>query len=471
MSPVCDLLITGAEVVAEHGARQANVVVSDGVIAEIGDAAPRARRRIDAEGLVLLPGGVDPHTHLNSDWPFMDERRPADGFLTGTRAAAAGGITTVCDFVYHLGDEGLVDAAERVRRDAMATACVDVALHVVVSELRNSFAAELEPLVAAGFPSFKFYTQLSDFVRHAASYIDLFVGIGAARGLSMFHCEDAAIIDYCCRSLATAGKSAPRHYPESKPPEVEESATAWVLNLASVASVPAYIVHLSSSVALDLAVAARARGSAVIVETRPLYLHLTADSFDAPDEEAALFIGTPPLREDADRKRLWDGIATGEIEVVGSDHVGFTRAQKYCSGDTLHTVPKGVSNLETMIPMLYSEGVRTGRISLERLAQITSTGPAKIFGLYPRKGVIREGSDADLCLLDPNERRIVAGERHHSAADFDLFDGIEVTGWPVLTVSRGDIVYEQGAVRGEAGRGRFVPGEPFQAHQLGGREI
>jgi dihydropyrimidinase len=454
----CDLLIAGAEVVAESGVRRTNVAVTGGIVESIGDEAPLAVRTIDGDGLVLLPGGVDPHTHLNSVWPFGEERRPADDFASGTRAAAAGGITTVCDFVYHLGGETLVEAAVRVDETAAAGACIDYALHVVVSELRDSFREEVEPLVEAGFPSFKFYTQLPDFVARAPQYIDLLHRIGAVGGLAMFHCEDADIIDYCCQSLAAAGKTAPRHYPESKPPEVEESATAWALNLSSVASVPAYIVHLSSAVALQLALDARARGADVLVETRPLYLHLTIDRFDAPDEEAAMYVGTPPLRTSADRDRLWSALGGGEIEAVGSDHVGFTRAQKYVPGDTLHTVPKGVANLESMLPMLYSDGVRSGRLTLERLAEVTSTLPAKIFGLYPRKGVIREGSDADFCLLDPNERRTISGRSLHSSADFDLFEGTEVVGWPVLTVSRGEVVFEDGVIRGRPGRGRFVPG-------------
>ena len=461
----CDLLIAGGEVVTESGVRTAHVAARDGRIVSIGDEAPPASRTIDADGLLVLPGAVDAHTHLNSEWPFADERRPADDFASGSRAAAAGGITTVCDFVYHLGDETLAEATERVRAKAEATSCVDVALHVVVSELRDGFRDELEALVDDGCPSFKFYTQLPDFVDRAPQYIDLFHRIGELGGLAMFHCEDAAIIEYCCMALADAGKTAPRHYPESKPPEVEESATGWALNLAGVAGVPAYIVHLSSQAALELTRDARARGAQVLVETRPLYLHLTVDRFDADDEEAALYVGTPPLRTSADRAELWNALGDGGIGAVGSDHVGFTREQKYRPGDTMHTVPKGVANMETMLPMLYSEGVHTGRISLERMVEVVSTGPAKAFGLYPQKGVIREGSDADLCILDPRARRTVRSDALHSNADFDLFDGVEVVGWPVFTIARGEVVFEGDQVVAVPGRGRFVPGyEPVYSN-------
>ena len=461
MAPPCDLLIAGATVVTEAGLRETNVAVSKGIVEAVDDGLRHAARTIDAEGLLLLPGGVDPHTHLNSVWPFPDERRPADDFHTGTRAAAAGGITTVCDFVYHLGDETLLEATNRVVDAATADACIDYSLHIVVSELKPSFVDEIEPLTNSGYPSFKFYTQLPDFVANAPRYIDFLQRIGDAGGIAMFHCEDASIIEYCCGVLASAGKTSPRDYPASRPPEVEESATAWALNLAAVARVPAYIVHLSSAVALELALDARHRGSDVFVETRPLYLHLTDDCFDASDAEAARYIGTPPLRSGTDRERLWDGLAGADIDAVGSDHVGFTGDQKYQSGDTFQTVPKGVANMENMLAMLYSEGVREGRISVEQLADLTATRPAKIFGLYPQKGVIREGSDADFCLLDPEEQRTVDGKRLHSAADFDLFEGLEVTGWPVVTVSRGEVVYENGAVRAEGGRGQLVKGNRY----------
>jgi len=457
----CELLIAGATVVTETGGRETNVAVSNGIVEAIGPELPRASRTIDAEGLVLLPGGVDPHTHLNSAWPFPDERRPADDFRSGSRAAAAGGITTVCDFVYHLGDETLVEAANRVADCAAQDSCIDYSLHVVITELKPAFVDEIEQLISSGYPSFKFYTQLPDFVANAPGYIELLHQLADAGGLAMFHCEDASIIDYCCGVLTSAGKTSPRHYPASKPPQVEESATAWALNLAAVAGAPAYIVHLSSAGSLELALAARQSGNDVLIETRPLYLHLTDECFDASDAEAACFIGTPPLRSSRDRARLWQALEAGDINMVGSDHVGFTREQKYKPGDTFATVPKGVANMESMLAMLYSEGVRVGRLSLEQLADLTATQPAKTFGLYPQKGVICEGSDADFCLLDPLKRRKVDAKRLHSAADFDPFEGREVTGWPVLTVSRGEVVFEDGAVRAASGRGHLVKGNRY----------
>lgn len=441
----------------EKGRAEANVAIRGSSIVSISPEELPARRVIDANGLLVLPGGIDAHTHLNSDWPFSDERRPADGFESGTRGAAAGGITTVCDFVYPLGDENLTDALRRVIADA-ASSYIDVALHTVVMSHRESFLEEVDDVIAAGSPSFKFYTSDRDFIAKRSAYLRLVERVGAGGGVAMFHCEDAAIAEHCRAELLRAGRTAPRFYPQSKPVESELSATVQALTMAAVAGARCYIVHLSAAAVLDEAIAARARGASVFVETRPLYLYLTADRFDADDPTAARYIGTPPLRREEDRARLWEGLAAGEIDVVASDHVGFTAAQKYIPGDTFDTVPKGVANLETLLPMLYSEGVHGGRISLERFVQVIATNPAHLFGLYPQKGTISVGSDADICILDPNERRVLSGADLHSAADLELFEGTEITGWPAYTILRGEVVYEQGKVVGRPGGGSFAPG-------------
>jgi dihydropyrimidinase len=454
----CDLLVRGGLVVAAHGTGVMDVAITRGVISGLGPGPWTARHTLDAAGLVVLPGGVDAHTHLNSDWPFEDERRPADDFESGTRAALAGGITTVCDFAYTLGAESLSEAITRVQADAAAGSHADFALHVAVTTLDGDVFAQVPGVIAEGFPSFKFYTQLDDYVAQGAAYLRLLQVIGACGGIAMFHCEDRALLQYGAAALRDSGRLQPRHYPAAKPAEVEIAATAQALCYAAAAGVPAYIVHLSAGAVLDQVQAARARGARVYAETRPLYLYLTAGRFAVDDADAALFIGTPPLRGEGDRQRLWAALGSGEIDTVGSDHVGFTRAQKYQPGDTFETVPKGMSNLETMIPMLYSEGVLANRLTLEQLAAVVAGNPARIFGLYPRKGVIAVGSDADLCLLDPQLTRPVSARDAHSAGDFDAFEGWPVTGWPVQTILRGQIAYSDGQVAVGPGAGRLVKG-------------
>ena len=462
MTGECDLLVRGGLVVATHDTGSMDIAITGERISGIfsaGDAdAVTARRVIDATGLVVLPGGVDPHTHLNANWPFDNERTPADNFESGTKGALAGGITTVCDFVYTMGTEPLLETIDRLEAGEGARSHADFALHLAVTTLDGDVRAQVPELIAGGFPSFKFYTQLDDFAANGVGYLDLLEAIGVGGGIAMFHCEDRALLDYGAAALRRSGLEPPRHYPAAKPAQVETAATAQALCYAAAAGVPAYIVHLSSAAALDQVLMARAGGARVYAETRPLYLHLTDASFDAGDAEAAMFVGTPPLRRESDRARLWAALRAGDIDTVGSDHVGFTRAQKYQPGDTFETVPKGMANLETMIAMLYSEGVRAGRITLERLAAVMSGDPARIFGLYPRKGAIAVGADADLCILDPAQTRTVTASTGHSAADFDVFEGWEVTGWPVTTVLRGQVVYADGQVRSEPGSGQLVQG-------------
>jgi dihydropyrimidinase len=455
----CDLLIRGGTAVCEDGPRLANVAIRDGRVVAIGDDLPAARRVIDATGLLVLPGCVDAHTHLNSEHPFPEDRRAVDDFASGTRAAAAGGITTVCDFVYTRDGESLMQAVARVVGTVESQACVDVALHVVITTFREDNLEELPALISAGFPSFKFYTSLPDFTAQTTEYLRLLRTMGELGGLAMFHCEDTSIVADAQRRLIESGSTSPRFYALSKPQEAEVAATTSALCFAAVANVPAYIVHLSSAWALDEVTAARERGSKVFVETRPLYLHLTESCFETDDDaRAARFIGTPPTRTSADRDRLWAALRSGEIDVVGSDHVGFTAAQKYQPADTLLSVPKGSACMETMLPMLFSEGVRTGRITLNRCVEVLSTTPARIFGLYPKKGVLAVEADADLCIFDPEKRRVVDSTQLHSAADLDPFDGTEVTGWPVYTISRGQVIFEEGEVHGRAGRGQIARG-------------
>jgi dihydropyrimidinase len=453
-----DLVVRGGTVVSDRSIEQADVGVEAGRIAVVGREVPRGRRELDAAGAYVIPGAVDAHTHLNSEWPFEEERRPVDGFHHGTRAAAAGGVTTVCDFVYQGGDGDLRRAIDRVRARADAQAVVDYALHPVVTDLRPSVAAEAPRLVAEGFPSFKFYTLLPDFTAHGVDYLSLVAAIGQAGGLAMFHCEDPDILGYCRAEAMSSGRVGPRHYAGSRPTEIEAAATARAVRMGSVTGTPVYLVHLSCAEALEEAVAAKRRGARVFVETRPLYLYLTADAMEGSDAHAARYESTPPLRTKADRELLWSGLVDGDIDVVATDHVGFSLADKYRPGDTMDQVPKGVANLQALVSMLFSEGVRTGRLPLRRFVDLIATTPARIFGLFPDKGVIAIGSDADLCIIDPVACRPIDPNRMESLSDFDLFESFTVTGWPVCTVSRGEVVYSDGEVTAPAGRGRFVPG-------------
>jgi len=274
------------------------------------------------------------------------------------------------------------------------------------------------------------------------------------------HCEDLAIVSLSQQRLIAEGRGSLTYFAESRPVVAEAVATERAVAMSEAAGAPIYIVHLSSERALRVAEQGRARGLPVYVETRPIYLHLTEERFTGPD--AGLYIGQPPLRTRRDQDALWTGLATGSIHVVGSDHVGYTREQKLDPSQTVATHRAGMSNLQVLRPMLFSEGVRTGRLTLERFVAVTATNPAKLFGLYPRKGTIAVGSDADLVLWDPGQTRTIRDADILSKSGFSIYAGWEVTGWPRRTIRRGEIVYENGRVVGSAGSGRLVTRQRWQ---------
>ncbi|MEP7198610.1 MAG: amidohydrolase family protein, partial [Chloroflexota bacterium] len=268
------------------------------------------------------------------------------------------------------------------------------------------------------------------------------------------HCEDGALIRCVCRELMEQGRSAPRFYPDSRPVYTESVATERGIAMARVTGAPIYIVHLSSEAALEHCRQARAEGLPVYVETRPLYLYLTRELFEQPD--GAKYAGAPPLREPADLRAMWHGLQSGDIQCLCTDHAPWSLRQKLDPTLNVMTVRQGVADLETLMPMLYSEGVRGERISLSRFVELTSTNAAKLFGLYPQKGTIAVGSDADLVVWDAEARRTIDGAAMQSRAGYSVYDGREVQGWPIYTISRGQVVLDNGTLMAPRGRGRWV---------------
>lgn len=452
-----DLVVRSGTVVTENEVVSADIGIVGGVISDIAEGLPSGTRDIDASDAIVLPGGVDAHTHLNSRWPpFDDPRRPVDDFFHGSRTALAGGVTTVCDFVYRLENLSLEDSIAVIREEAETHSSVDVALHLVIELAEPDLAMRIPEIVDSGYPSFKFYTNSDDFVENCPPYLDILEAIGKAGGIALFHCEDHAIEQYCGDKLIRAGRTAVRHYPASKPPEVELAASERVLHMAAVTGVPAYLVHVSLASVLEDALAARANGQEVYVETRPLYLYLTDELYDQTEREAAKYVGTPPLRKQSDVDRIWAGLAAGEVDVVATDHVGFAMAEKHRCGDTFRNVPSGMANLGTVIPMLFSEGVLKGRLTLSQLACLVATNPAKILNLFPKKGAIAPGADADLCVIDPKLTKTLPTSPVYSASDFEVYEGFEITGWPRFTIARGEVAYAEGQVQAQRGSGRVV---------------
>ena len=440
------LLIRGGRVVTSEGQRDADVRIRDGRVVEVGPGlAGEEEFVVEAGSLLVLPGGIDPHTHLSPPW--------ADDFESGTRAALAGGITTVGCMTAPKEGESLLAAVEREETRAQEEAIADVFLHPIAGLPRAETKADFARLSESGRTSFKIFMVSSRFDENEAAYVDLIRHAGSLGMRTVLHCEDARILAEAARRLKSEAKTSLRNFPESRPVEAEVRAVERAVGIAETTGAPIYIVHLSSKAALEVAAAARRRGVPVAVETRPLYLHFTDDRFDGP--EGPLYVGQPPLRKPADLEALWSGLAQGEVDTVASDHAPWTREQKLDPSLDIEKLRPGVANLQCMLPVLFSEGSRRG-LSLERFVALTSTNAARLFGLYPTKGTIAPGSDADLVLWDPTETREIDRGSLLSRAGFSLFEGFRVTGWPRIVIRRGEVVYRDGVVQAPKGSGRIA---------------
>ena len=448
-----DLVVVGGTVVTSSGRALADVGVQDGRIVQIGGPMS-GRREIDATGRLVVPGGVDMHVHLTPAEPTGEGPRWVDDFVSGSRAAAAGGVTTLGNITFPRTGERMPDLVERVGAAAAEQSLVDFVLHPVLLDPDQGSHADIAALAAAGHTSVKIFTAFSDFDARAPDYLAALAIAGREGVLTMVHCEDATIIKQATSHLLAEGHGSLQHYGESHPALSEEVAVARVIGFAETADAPVYLVHLGSAAALDLARAAQARGQRVYVETRPIYLYFTDDRFATDD--AALYVGNPPLRGAADQAALWAGLAAGHVHTCCTDHAAWTEDDKRDPELTVATARPGMSDLETLMPVLFSAGVRTGRLSLERFVEVTWTNAAKLFGLYPQKGTIAVGSDADLVVWDPEARTSVVGARGQSRAGYSLYEGWEVVGSPAVTLSRGEVIWSDGEVRGEPGRGRLV---------------
>ena len=442
-----EILISGGTVVTSEGRFDADVRVWDGTIVEIGTglAAGAGAREIDATGLLVMPGGVDPHVHLGG--------RTRDDYRTGSQAALAGGITTISNFAFHAEGQTLAQAIEREAALIREQAIADVILHAGITPRTQT--GEMTTLAAeTGQTSTKMFMVWTVFDAAVPDYLATMDAAGRNGILTMVHCEDWPILARAVAELTAAGRTSLEYFPDSRPVVGEVVATQRAVAMAEATGAPIYAVHVSSAGALQVLQDARDRGLSVFVETRPIYLHFTRERFEGPDR--GLYVGQPPLREQADQDALWAGIANGSVDVLATDHVAYRRDEKLDPSQTISQHRAGLSNLQVVRPMLYSEGVVQGRISEERFVAVTSTNAAKLFGLYPRKGTVAVGSDADIALWDPDETRTIRDEDMFSGAGFSVYSGWEVTGWPVMTLRRGEVVYENGEILARSGSGELL---------------
>ena len=442
------LLIRGGTVVNADGTRRADVVVADDRIVQIAASISMAggMEVIDATGKLVLPGGIDPHTHLQP--AFVDD------LTSGSRAALAGGITTLGSFSAPRRDETPIAALDRMTTLIGEQAIADFILHTNAGNPRAEFLPSLPDLVARGQPSIKVFMVGADFGTHIGAFIQLLEAARAVGVVTLVHCEDGALLAAAVRRLTAEGRTSLANYGESRPVLAEVTATQQAMALCENTRAPMHVVHLSSARALDACRAARKAGLPVSVETRPLYIHLTDEAMKGPD--APLFVGQPPLRTRDDVEAMWSGLLDGTIDFLATDHAPWTREQKLDPALTIARVRPGVSNLQHMLPMYFSEA-RDRRMPLERFVATTSANAAKRFGLYPRKGVIAEGSDADLVIWNPQRRDTVRAADYHSNSDYSVYEGRVVTGWPEVTIRRGAIVARGINVLAAPGSGALIP--------------
>ncbi|MCC6772182.1 MAG: amidohydrolase family protein [Gemmatimonadaceae bacterium] len=449
-----ELLIRGGRVVNADGVVEADVRIVDATIAEVGRGlTPGAgARSIDARGKLVLPGGIDPHTHLHPGF--------ADDLTSGSMAALAGGITTVGTFSTPRQGETPLAALDRMTVTIEAEAIADVIVHSVVWPPTADLVNALPQLVARGQPSLKFYMVRPDFGAQIEMVIRVLEAAREAGVVSMFHCEDGALLGAAVRRLTAAGNTSLEHYIESRPEVAEVAATQQAAALAESTRAPIYLVHMSSRRALDACAGARAAGLPLYLETRPLFIHLSEEKLRGPDYR--LYVGQPPLRPRADVDAMMRGLIDGHIDVLATDHAPWTRAQKLDPSLSISRVRPGASDLQFMLPMYFSEGVGKRKLTLPRFVETTSTNAAKIFGLYPQKGVIRAGADADVAIWDPRLTAAVLAANDHSKSDYSPYEGWQVTGWPMTVIRRGEVVVEGGNVTGAAGSGRLVSRQPWR---------
>jgi dihydropyrimidinase len=452
-----DTLITGGTVVTATDTYAAEVAIANGKIVALGKDLPRenAQRLIDASGKYVIPGGIDVHTHL--DMPFGGTTS-ADDFETGTRAALFGGTTTLIDFAIQYKGQTLRHAFDTWMKKASSKAVCDYAFHCIITDLPDAQLQEVSALVRDGVTSFKLFMAYPGvFMLDDASIFKVFRAAGKQGALVCMHAENGGAIDVIVKQALAEGKTAPKYHALTRPTTAEAEATARAIALAEMAGAPVYIVHLSCNDALLKVREARDRGLPVYAETCPQYLYLSIDNFDVPGFEGAKYVFTPPLREKWHQEKLWEGLRQDQLQVVSTDHCPFCfKEQKELGKDDFTKIPNGGPGVEHRLSLIYSGGVTTGKFSVNRFVELVSTTPAKLFGLYPRKGTVAIGSDADLVIFDPKRLHTISAKTHHMRVDYSMFEGITVTGMPHIVLSRGEVMVEGGNFHGHPGRGEFV---------------
>jgi len=470
--PAFDLVVRNARIATGADVYQADIGVSNGVIVALGVRLAGGAREIDAAGRWVLPGGIDAHCHL--DQPTGDDSVMADDFESGTRSAACGGTTTVMPFACQQRGGTLQDAVDDYHRRAEGRALIDYAFHLIVTDpTPHVLEHELPALIARGYTSFKIYMTYDALKLDDRQILDLLAVARREKAITMIHAENADCIAWLTERMLERGLTAPSYHALSRVPVVEREATHRAISLSELLDTPVLIVHVSGREAIEQIQQAQWRGAPIYAETCPQYLFLTEDDLDLDGFEGAKCICSPPPRDAANQDAVWRALDHGVFSVFSSDHAPFrfdSPDGKKVHGEhaSFDKVPNGIPGLETRLALLFSEGVLGGRIDVNQFVEMTSTGPAKLYGLYPRKGTIAIGADADLVVWDTFDPQPIRNSNLHHNVDYTPYEGRNVRAWPGITISRGEVVWERvtGFVSDVVGRGRFLPCErPVALHR------
>ena len=456
---VLQLLIKNGKIVSEYGIFEGDIGIENGYITKIARSIDaQSERKIDAQGKLVIPAGIDGHVHFQMH--YSDNIFTADNFYTGTVAAAFGGITTVIDFVTPQPGESFVEAYKKRRDEADGKVTIDYGLHLVVNDASPERLEEVKTLVEKeGVTSVKIFTtyRKRGLMLDDGGILQVLRLAASRKMLVLAHCENEDIINLLVSKYVSEGKFSPIYHTMSRPDYVEAEAIQRLAFLSWVTGASLLVVHLSSGLGLSKINEFRLKGVRVFAETCPHYLVFTEDVYRRPD--GRLYLMSPPLKLEHDRQQLWKGIADGNITTLGSDHACFNKRDKERSWKFTE-IPGGVQGVENIIPILFSEGVKKGIIGIRRFVELVSTNPAKLYGLYPNKGVIAVNSQADITIIDPNLKVKLGKETLHSNIDHSIYEGMEVSGYPVHVINRGEVIVEDRMFIGKKGRGQYVKRQP-----------
>jgi dihydropyrimidinase len=461
-----DTAIRGGTVVTAGDTMRCDVGIRDGRVVLLADRIEHAAQIIDASGKYVLPGGVDAHVHIAQ--PSGPGIVMADDFASGTRSAALGGTTTILPFCLQEKGRSLRAVLTDYHAKAEGQCHVDVSFHLIISDpTEQLLGQELPALVADGYTSFKVFMTYEDLALNDRQILDVMAVARETGALVMVHAENYDAIRFLTEKLEASGQTAPRHHATSRPIPVEREATHRAISLSEIADTPLVIVHVSNREAMEQIRWAQNKGLNVLGETCTQYLVLTADDLDGLDMQGAKYICSPPPRDLASQEACWEGLKTGVFSLFSSDHCPFrfdeTGKLTPKGKSSFRWVPNGIPGVGARLPILFSEGVMKQRIDMERFVAVTATNPAKTYGLYPRKGTIAVGSDADIAIWDP-ERRVQLDHSHiQDGADYTPYEGMDIRGWPVLTMVRGAVVAKDGVLTGRTGHGAYLKRE-LSAH-------